>query len=315
MSKRFDKTGADSDHVEDLLSAYIDNALGNNEQSYVRKHLELCADCRAGYIELRATQRMIQSLPTVPPPRAFTLTQDMVATKQGFWQSLLTPRNSQRFALGSALSFTLLVFMLIGNLVMASGSLARYNSAPSASVALAPLEAQPGVNLDAYSKRQTYTDTTNQEIAYGEGVTAGGSAASAPTMSADLSQNNVQSTALGTPALSNKSTSDSIATPSNAFTESTPVTAGAAPAGNANPALPPSQPIAPAVTTPATSAEWQAHVPLNSTTSLGVSPPQPTAATVAERTSDGLSPIQIAQASLAVLTLLLAIGAFLARRH
>src|SRR5437870_1262740 len=120
MSERFDRTWTDSEHVRDLLSAYIDNRPGESEQTQVRAHLEACPDCRANYIELRATQQMLRSLPTVPPPRAFTLTEDMVAARPGFWNRLLAPRNSSRLALGSVLSFTLLAFLLIGNLVTSS---------------------------------------------------------------------------------------------------------------------------------------------------------------------------------------------------
>src|SRR5437773_1733695 len=111
MSELFDRTEADSEHVKGLLSGYIDNRLGRSRRTQVREHLKVCADCRADYIELRATQHLLQSLPTVPPPRAFTLTQDMVAAKTGFWQRLLAPRNSPRFAMGSVLAFTLLVFI------------------------------------------------------------------------------------------------------------------------------------------------------------------------------------------------------------
>src|SRR5438477_2874722 len=114
MSERIDRISADGEHARGLLSAYIDNRLNKTTRARVRGHLKVCAACRADYVELRATQQMLRSLPMVPPPRAFTLTEDLVAAKFGFWRRLLAPQNSTRFALGSALSFTLLVFLLIG---------------------------------------------------------------------------------------------------------------------------------------------------------------------------------------------------------
>lgn len=130
MSERFDRTRTDNKHVGDLLSDYIDSRLDKGEQTRVRQHLEVCVDCRADYIGLRATRQMLRSLPTVPPPRAFTLTQEMVAAKPGFWNRLMAPRNSSRFALGSALSFTLLVFLLVGNFVT-SAQLTANSAAPT----------------------------------------------------------------------------------------------------------------------------------------------------------------------------------------
>src|SRR5438105_2390675 len=135
MNDDFEPTGPESEHVYDLLSAYIDNSLDSEEHEWVRAHLEECADCRGDYIELRATQHILHSLPTVPPPRAFTLTEQDVAAltrKPGFLQRLLTPRNSPRFAFGSVLAFGLLVLILVGNL------LTSYGTTSSADLALAP---------------------------------------------------------------------------------------------------------------------------------------------------------------------------------
>src|SRR5438093_13629799 len=105
MSERFGEGRPEGGHVLDRLSAYMDNSLGEAGQERVRVHLEGCAECRADYLELLATRQMLHSLPTVAPPRAFTLTEDMVAPaatgRAGFWQRLLAPRNAPRFAMGS----------------------------------------------------------------------------------------------------------------------------------------------------------------------------------------------------------------------
>src|SRR4051794_16380340 len=114
MSKN--RMGAGTEpHVWDLLSAYIDNELDKATHEEVRTHLEECEDCRAGYIELRATQRMLKAMPVAAPPRAFTLTEEDVARRPGFLQRMLTPRNSPRFATGSVLAFALLVFVFVSN--------------------------------------------------------------------------------------------------------------------------------------------------------------------------------------------------------
>src|SRR5438105_9368329 len=114
-------------HVRELLSEYLDGGLDGLERERVRGHLEVCAGCREEYAGLRATQRLVRSLPAVAPPRAFTLTEEMVARRPGFWARLLAPSNVPRFATGSVLSFALLVMLLLGN-VLTVGS-------PTASVA------------------------------------------------------------------------------------------------------------------------------------------------------------------------------------
>lgn len=115
MSERFDKK-AISGHVTDDLSAYIDNMLDESERHRVRAHIEVCADCKADYVELRATQQLLQAAPVAAPPRPFTLTQEMVSpTAASFWQRFLVPRNVPRFAMGSLLAFALMLLTLLGS--------------------------------------------------------------------------------------------------------------------------------------------------------------------------------------------------------
>ena len=55
----------------------------------------------------------------MPPPRPFTLTQEMVgagARRESFWQRILTPSAVPRFATGSVVAFALLVMLLVGDL-------------------------------------------------------------------------------------------------------------------------------------------------------------------------------------------------------
>ncbi len=114
MSERFDKRAV-GEHVTDDLSAYIDNMLEASERHRVRAHIEVCADCKADYIELRATQQLLHAVLLVAPPRAFTLTQEMISPAASFWQRFLVPRNVPRFATGSVLAFTLMLLVLVGN--------------------------------------------------------------------------------------------------------------------------------------------------------------------------------------------------------
>jgi predicted anti-sigma-YlaC factor YlaD len=118
MSDTYMITPGEGGHIREELSAYIDGALGVAERESVHLHLEGCALCRTDYEELLATQNLLRSVPVVVPPRAFTLTEEMVmpARREGFWEKLLSPRNGSRLATGSVLSFALVVMLLVGNL-------------------------------------------------------------------------------------------------------------------------------------------------------------------------------------------------------
>lgn len=104
------------EHVHEQLSAYIDNMLGATEGERVRLHLEVCSDCRGDYVELRAAQSILRSMPVAVPPRAFTLTPEMVASpRRSFLARFFTPNMFPRLATGSALAFMLLLFVLVGD--------------------------------------------------------------------------------------------------------------------------------------------------------------------------------------------------------
>src|SRR5688500_18178894 len=111
-------TPGEGGHIKEELSAYIDGALDAGARESVRLHLEGCEPCQTDYEELLVTQNLLRSVPVVVPPRAFTLTEEMVAParREGFWEKLLAPRNGSRLATGSVLSFALVVMLLVGNL-------------------------------------------------------------------------------------------------------------------------------------------------------------------------------------------------------
>src|SRR5262245_18020352 len=109
----------DNTHVREQLSDYMDGLLPGDAHEAVRAHLEGCADCRADYVELRATQRRLQAMPAMASPRSFTLTPEMAGTarRTSFWERFFVPQNAPRLATGSVVAFLLLFFFLAPNLV------------------------------------------------------------------------------------------------------------------------------------------------------------------------------------------------------
>lgn len=59
--------------VTDDLSASLDGMVADRVRAGVEGHLATCADCRAELAELRATVRLLQSLPVPAPRRSFQL--------------------------------------------------------------------------------------------------------------------------------------------------------------------------------------------------------------------------------------------------
>jgi anti-sigma factor RsiW len=55
-------------HVSELLSAYIDGALGVRDVERVKAHLDGCVACMREYQELQRVQRLLRTLPD-PAPR------------------------------------------------------------------------------------------------------------------------------------------------------------------------------------------------------------------------------------------------------
>jgi anti-sigma factor RsiW len=124
MSKDYQNNPINGEeHVYEQLSEYMDGLLSGSARDAVRAHLETCVDCRADYIELRATQKLMQSMPSVAAPRAFTLTPEMAgkARKRSFWESFFVRQNAPRLATGSFVAF-LLLFLLIGNDLLGKAS-------------------------------------------------------------------------------------------------------------------------------------------------------------------------------------------------
>jgi Putative zinc-finger len=66
-------------HVNvDLLSGYLDNQVAPLQRAYVERHVRTCVSCQLELQSLRQTVVMLQALPRVPVPRAFTLSEVQV---------------------------------------------------------------------------------------------------------------------------------------------------------------------------------------------------------------------------------------------
>ncbi len=68
----------------DRLSAYIDHQLSPRETAALEARLTREPELKAALDDLRATVRLVRSLPTLKPPRHFTLTRAQVAARPRF---------------------------------------------------------------------------------------------------------------------------------------------------------------------------------------------------------------------------------------
>jgi len=80
------------DLVHELLEAYLDNALADDEKQLVSSHLKTCDSCQ---IERRLAQKVAQSLrklPTKPCPQPVSEAAIVAAKKDqaGLWQNLVS---------------------------------------------------------------------------------------------------------------------------------------------------------------------------------------------------------------------------------
>ncbi|MDQ6693410.1 MAG: zf-HC2 domain-containing protein [Chloroflexota bacterium] len=205
--------GSSGGHVEHRLSAYIDGMLDMTEQQRVREHIGQCSSCRAGYIELKAAKKMLGRLPMVPPPRAFTLTQEMAAANRRRAVAVpgwLTRSLAPRLAWGSVLSIMLLFVVVLGNLEMvqrADMSPAAANSSQSATSTTGAVSVQGRSDVESTIQAdgleavpRSYRTAINQDQAAGAQPQA-----SAPAPAAAPAQGSAGGTTAGsraTPATS-----------------------------------------------------------------------------------------------------------------
>lgn len=75
--------GSARGHIEaEHLSAYLDHQAPPAERARIHAHLQQCPDCRAELESLRQTVQLLQALPRVAVPRAFTLSQAQIGVRQ-----------------------------------------------------------------------------------------------------------------------------------------------------------------------------------------------------------------------------------------
>lgn len=67
---------------EELLSAYLDGQVTAAERAQAEAHLQTCPACREVLEGLRQTVALLQALPRVPTPRAFTLSEAQVGIRR-----------------------------------------------------------------------------------------------------------------------------------------------------------------------------------------------------------------------------------------
>jgi len=61
-------------HIDDdLLSAFVDDELAAEEVAHVQSHVVSCVECQARIDEFRTVRDLLRKLPSLTPPREFTL--------------------------------------------------------------------------------------------------------------------------------------------------------------------------------------------------------------------------------------------------
>jgi hypothetical protein len=129
-------------HAEDtgeLLSSYVDNALDLSERRRAEMQAERCAACAQELRDLRMFKALLQELPTVQPPRSFTLDP---ATAVGP-RRLLFP--TLRLA---TLVASVLFFVVLGADLLNVGGASSQTSTAAFSTKEAPAAAQRQLQYD-----------------------------------------------------------------------------------------------------------------------------------------------------------------------
>lgn len=97
-------------HIEvEQLSAYLDGQLALADRTRLDEHLRGCAVCRGELESLRRTVALVQALPRVPVPRAFTLSQAQVGAPQRKPQPVWGGGLLRGFGLATALALVAIV--------------------------------------------------------------------------------------------------------------------------------------------------------------------------------------------------------------
>lgn len=267
----------------DRLSAYIDHQLSPAEQAALEQRLGREPELRAALSELRLTVKAVRSLPMVKPPRSFTLT----AAQAGLPSGTRRPRPGSLFGslrLAATLSAVALALVVGGDFAATRGLLGT-RAAPAEEVLFtaesSPSEAaaQAALTPSPEAELSVMAAEAGTGTPAAEALPSGEDGAQAPEATAA-----VAALAPETPTV----------TPSTErmLADATAVADVAA----ADEATPSTKVVPPADATPAA----------DSALATGES---------AEQTPPGFPPLRLLEAALAMLTVLLGLGAWLASRN
>jgi hypothetical protein len=166
-----------NDHLADeLLSALIDAQLSRDEESAAHAHLGACAECQARLQELRSVVVLLHALPSIEPPREFSLGPRLVADPPNVIRLQRWYTVARAGAASLAAAF---VFLSVGTLYVDSRPVPT--SATLSSKAVAPQVASDGVSAPNAPTAENAVVPTAQAPAARQAVPA---AAQAPAPAA-----------------------------------------------------------------------------------------------------------------------------------
>src|SRR5574341_2303351 len=269
----------------DRLSAYLDNQLSPAEKAGLEARLDHEPELRVALDDLRMAVRALRSLPTVKPPRNFTLSPDRA-------RAIVRPRGVfPALRLATALAAFAFVIAVVGDFATNLAQ-PRLASAPAAAVTVvAQMSAAPIETLAPLAAQDAITVTRE-----------------------DLTDNAAATTA------SANATAESGTPPISALAPPVPTTAAEGSAGGEAPLQAPSTPT-PSATEEAGKRAAQMVTATPETEIVapfaanGAPTPAPAPSEAQAPEAVNLPPLRYIEAGLALLTLLLAIAAWLLRRR
>jgi hypothetical protein len=153
----------------DLLSGYLDNQVTPEQRTYIERHVLICVSCQLELQSLRQTVAMLQALPRVLAPRAFTLSEVQIGRRARAGAGLTAPWFG-------GLARVAGVMAALAVIAVSVAILRQSAFAPAAQVARAPL---PVVALRAITEAPAATTA----------AAAAPAAPSAPALSTQASPN------------------------------------------------------------------------------------------------------------------------------
>ncbi len=105
-------------HIEpELLSAYLDNELSDEERRTIEAHVRTCAECRRELAELQWTASLLAQLPEVREPRPFYVRRTDLEPARPRWQTWLATWRPL-FRVASYAGTVVVLFLLLLDVLM-----------------------------------------------------------------------------------------------------------------------------------------------------------------------------------------------------